>query len=282
MYLKIKKNGLFAYEWDSEIQKNVGKRVKKDRVLSKLRENCFIDKDVTLIDIFRMVASYKLLKYFIQSYSWCQAIDEFHEQAEEPIRNDENDDEKLDYLEIYHIVDSYDSKNKIQIDKSTAFHAKGKVKESVLGKLTDGNYSISCAPMYELADLPVRLRKKIEIYEPWQKKKFPKILFEGESYFTLLEILDAIYWEISFHGGPQEKDKFRDSLKSFKENIDLGIEKIYSFDELKEKLGLPSEPEDQENKMKIFLTGEMAEILGVDPEDLAPVDPDLREELPEK
>jgi len=54
----------------------------------------------------------------------------------------------------------------------------------------------------------------------------------------LLDILDTIYYEISFHGSPENTKKVLEELKESVANIDEDdLSEYKSFDELKEELG---------------------------------------------
>lgn len=164
----IRKSGLFEVEWDGERRVNVLRRVKRSRVLSKLRLECKLAKDVTLIDIFRMVASYPTLKRFIAEYSWCWCIDELHAQAEEPIRT-EDDERPIDYLVVSwstsYKADRVINRNKTKsgyFNNGLDFRGVGTVQsDQAVEGLKKGdlieNYSVSMTPMYDIADCPVRL-----------------------------------------------------------------------------------------------------------------------------
>ncbi|MFX7752004.1 hypothetical protein ABTK01_20340, partial [Acinetobacter baumannii] len=75
----------------------------------------------------------------------------------------------------------------------------------------------------DLAHLPLKLDKELKI-TMWTKDGLD-IIFEGDKEFTLLEVLDAIYWDISFRGGPRENAEFIRQCKSQVETIKEDIEK---------------------------------------------------------
>ena len=157
----FKKKGLYETDYDEATDKNVLRRVKKREILHKLRIGCKIDDDVTLRDIFKIVDQYKVLKYFIAAYSWCGVIDELHAEALEPCQSLSEDKEPLDYLEVYwHGTKS----KKYGLSLHYGFHGIGRVaeeKKKELGADEDGlvHYSISASPLWELVDLPVKLKE---------------------------------------------------------------------------------------------------------------------------
>jgi len=77
-----------------------------------------------------------------------------------------------------------------------------------IGEPDDGttHYGIELIPLNNLIHLPVRLRPQMQIFKDYQK------LAEAPCTFTLLEILGGIYWEITSHGSPEERDKLRAEL----------------------------------------------------------------------
>lgn len=205
----ITKKGLQESVWVSEIQKYEVIPVDPLMVFSKLRMSCSIEDDVTLLDLINIVDGINHLKLFISQYSWCKAIDEFHAQAREPQRTDEN---PMEYLEVCW------SKMVGDFYPSTDFHGFGK--EPPDYEFPNGTglirYSVSYTPLYNLADIPLRLNP----------------VHNGKTrYFTLLEVLDAIYDDISFMGGPQDNIEFLEDMKCAVEEIRNGSVEEVSFKE---------------------------------------------------
>ena len=213
-------DGIFTHKWDGEQKQYIRKRVKKMTVCTQLRNNCVIAPGTTLGQIFAAVDKYKLLKLFISQYSWCQAIDEFHAQALEPIRN--FSEEKMTHLEIYwhSEVNMFTEKIKhpgglreriksADFELSVDFHGIGPSDDDKTNQ-----YSVSYSPMYDLVDLPVILKKEFVVCEPWKPDKKSEKILESKREFTFLEVLDAIYWDISFMGGPADNREFIEDMKS--------------------------------------------------------------------
>lgn len=244
--MKIKKDGLFFYKWSNKQKKYVEKKAKKSNILTYLRNSCYIDEGVTLQDIFNLVDSSKLLKFVISQYSWCPSIDEFHAQAKEPwIKNEEED---LHTLEInWHV--SKCSKNTLDFELYPNFHG--------LGEKT--TYSVSYTPVYELAHLPVVLNESFALYD---KNVHPKEIFKSTRHFSLLEVLDAIYDDISFVGSPEQNKKFLEELKETVKQIESGLPMV-PIEQVAKKLGCELEP--TQDEMKMLLHPKIVKQLGVDP-----------------
>lgn len=291
-YVEFTPDGLFAYKWSKKKRKNIRVRPKKLSIISELRSRCEIAEGTTLRQIFEAVDKYKFLKLVIAQYSWCRQIDEFHAQAREPLKGEDKD--PMDYLEIYHHpeVHQYTEKVKrpsgmrerttvVDFDTSVGFHGIGPSRdENGPANRDDGktNYSISYSPMYELADVPVKLNKEFKVYEPWDRTKHngenrQKELLTATREFSLLEVLDAIYWDISFVGGPAENAEFIEGLKEQVEEIKSGnvamIPMEQVFKDLKDE---DEEPKpDEPGKMKVLMHPDVARLFGVDP-DKIPLD----------
>ena len=199
-YVEFTPDGLFVVGYKG---KNlVRRKIKKSRILSYLRMRCEIAEDTKLIDIFNTVENYQSLKKVISFYSWCSSINEFHVQAQEPTSNSAT---KIEYLEIYTHHCSYQQKL-IDLEVDIGFHGIGK----------NMSYSVSCTPMYEIAHLPVKLKKEV-VFWGLNKQKM-----DATTCYSLLEVLDAIYFDISFYGNPEQNQEFLEELKQRVDDINSG------------------------------------------------------------
>ena len=252
MTVFFNKAGLFYEKWNAEKRKNVRRRVKKMTAWTHLRDACEIEDGVTLLDIFHTVDQYKMLKMFISQYSWCAALGDFHAQAEEPdLSGEEEDpDEAMTHLEIYWHADySQFSKDPAYIELSPSFHGIGKPTAEEMGHCQDGKkyWGIDFSPMYKLADLPVKLDTGVEFFKPRDYKPGRKPIIKAERSFSLEDVLDAIYWEISFHGDPQGKRERLEELKERVDSIKDGTAKLIPADEVFKDLGLEEDEMIYEN-----------------------------------
>lgn len=181
-----------------------------DDVLKCLRVNCSIEPGTTLKDIFNVMDKYPELKGLIQKYSWCHDLPAFQEQMR--LTPKAIDDVK--YLEVYHEIhyDTYDGV--AELSYGPAFHGVG-----------DQLYSVSVSPMNELGHLEVRLNEKFQVDETLRKPLRNNTLLSSVKKFCLLDVLDAIYWDISFYGGPSRNEAFLNELS----NLDLDSLDVTGF-----------------------------------------------------
>lgn len=154
---------------------------------------------------------YKLLKSFISFYSWCPSINELNLDAFTPVTEDKKSNIK--YLRISWSASDFKWKNKKEFNESPDFIGVGIDEEGL-----ETRHSVSYCPLYEIAYLPVVLDTTFKIFEESVLKS--KDLYESTKDFTLLDILDAIYWDISFVGGPKQKEEFLDKLNDRLDEID--------------------------------------------------------------
>jgi len=290
-HIEFTPNGLVLHKWNSSKRKFVRKRPKKLSIITHLRSRCEIAEGTTLKQIFETVDKYKFLKLVISQYSWCRQLDEFHAQAQEPQRFDPDDTDPLEYLELYHHPEVHKLTEKkkhpggmrestitVDFDTSVGFHGIGPAKEDMKSAaLPDGNknYSVSYSPMWKLADLPVRLNKTFDVYEPFDTnnpKKRPEKLLTATREYTLLEVLDAIYWDISFMGGPEDNANFIEQMNETMDQIKSGqvpmipIEQV--FTDMKEETPDNASEEDEPKKMKVLMHPDVARFFGCDPDSI--------------
>jgi hypothetical protein len=238
-HVEISKRGLYFHKWNGNKRKDIPQRVKEENVLSHLRRECRIAEGTTLGQLFKAVDSYEVLKLFFSQYSWCP-VQEFHDQAREKTRT--KSDEPLDYLEISWIADSGKRRDDTWFEMYQEFMGYRVVKkdqELYGAKYKKGElirYGTSCCPMYDLTDVPIRLNEEV-IVQPRQDNnlKCKKPIIESRKSFSLLDVLDSVYDEISFHGGPKQSAAFLQEMKETVEKIKSGKLKTKPFSEVMEK-----------------------------------------------
>jgi len=93
-------------------------------------------------------------------------------------------------------------------------------------------YAVEFTPLYDLADYPVKLNTDIKVYGPFPQEGPLEVALEGSQSFSLLEVLDAIYWEVSFCGGPDEVAEKRRDLLDRVDEIESGEAKLHPIDEV--------------------------------------------------
>lgn len=289
--VEFTQEGLFYHRWNRKQKKFIKKKVKKLNVLKHLRDICTIENGVILKQIMNTVDSYKLLKLVISQYSWCSSIEDFHKQVNEENQFDPNDDqdEIIEYLEVYRQADAKELVEKIKhpgglrerirtisYEANYDFHGKGictSKKEGMdYATGSDGKvrYGVSYTPLWKLANLPVIIREEFDVYESFDSKRhnknnLPEKLLTTKKEFSLLEFLDAIYWDISFMGGPQDNEQFLQSMKTQVEEIEKGNVPLIPFEQVSKRLGFEVKETEEKDEPKILMHPSVASFFGVDP-----------------
>ncbi len=206
--VRIAKQGLQSFSWDSELGQNVEEKV--PTFLVRLRCACEIETGVTLGDIFTAVSRDRALASFLGDYSWCN-VDAFHTEAEKPARASSLT--RLELIKRLEIDSEYDAGERVE------FHGVGPPDEELrkLGVTADEvPWGISLSPVNELVSLPVVLNHSASVTERYKEVRTASVSF------TLLEVLSEIYFEISFHGSPDARDGFRDELHLRAAEVEAG------------------------------------------------------------
>jgi hypothetical protein len=226
-FVRFTKNGLVAFSWSPEKREYLPEEPDERGNVVNLRSRCEIEPGTTLGDIFKAVETDVILKDVIAFYSWCSPIDEFHAEAKKPkplIFDTPMVELVLEgYAEVHTTRKPKEGEPKMRFD-GVYLHFGGIGEDGV-------NYSISCTPMYELADVPVRLVTTVDFRKDYKDRPFGE---EPLEYcYSLLDVLDAIYFDISFHGGPKENKEFIEMLNERMEEIESGSAKLVEmkFDE---------------------------------------------------
>jgi hypothetical protein len=196
----ITKGGLQALKWDGEVRQYVEQQIRSG--LHVLRCACHIDADVTLADIFRAVEQDQDLLKFLEQWSWCD-LDAFHTEARKPTTAASD----LSYIEIakYFEWDEHEAQETIDVSGIGEPDEHGMT-----------HYGLDFTPVNQLVHLPVRLRPEMEI------RKDHKKLGEAPCTLTLLDVVGEIYFEISFYGTPEDRDRESAQLRESVREIEEG------------------------------------------------------------
>lgn len=221
----LRKNGLYNLETKSYIEDN--------QIMKYLFSECNIEPGYTLTDLFMLVEKDTekdgFLKDFIIEFCECFYIDEYIAE----VKKEHKDDFELSSVEIY----AKCAIHKNHIDSSTICH----------GIYPPGSEYTSCAldfsPLNEYCFLPLVLKKDVYI---WSRNKSKYHEYGNFNYrFNLLDILNGIFEEISFHGSVENRDARLQDLKGMVDEINENVDKIISHDSVEEKYLSDEEDNDE-------------------------------------
>lgn len=172
MHITINKSGFALIDDDSKVNTI-------EELVPHLRSRCLIDEGLTLLDIFTAVEKSSDGVEFLRRYCRCRAIEEFHKEA----KAEANKSSELSILNIeWRVEDLTD-------DFSLYPHVFGR------GTDPDITYGLDFMSLSNVSRLPITLSSKVKIGETTYKKQF-----------NLIDVLDAIYWEISWYGSPAKRN----------------------------------------------------------------------------
>lgn len=210
-------------------------KIHTDEIINFLSDDVEFGESVTFERLFDIIADnvFKFNEIFYSSLGG-HPLEPFLQE----IQNNPTEVIESDYLEIRWFSDKYE--NELNIHPSIGGFS---IKE-------DQNYAIDFVSLNNLKNLNIKLERMVKIFDyskmkedlPESEDKETKDyqIELGNKNFTLFDMFNAIFYEITFHGGPQDKKErfndLEDTIDDVKESIELEEDKGISFEELIEKL----------------------------------------------
>lgn len=154
------------------------------------------------------------------------------------IENNPTESIQSDYLEINWYCDKYE-------DELNIYPSIGGVSLKENEK-----YAIDFVSLNNLKELNVRLNREIKIFDyEKMKEELPESenketkdyqIDMGNKNFSLFDLFNAIFYEITFHGGPQDKKErlndLEDTMDEAKEKFESNENQSITFEEMIERL----------------------------------------------
>lgn len=204
-------------------------------IINFLSENVELGESVTFKRLFNIV-SFNVEKFNDIFYS---ALGGYNlEPFLQEIENNPTQTIESEYLEIHWFCEKYEDEFSLYpslhgvSSKSSEVYAIDFVSLNNLK-----NYNIRINPRVEIVDYNKIQNTKNDVEEESDSK-----LDLGDKYFTVFDLFSAIFHEISFYGGPQDKkEKFKELEESI-EKVENNLEnikeenKLFSFEEMLDKL----------------------------------------------
>ena len=234
--MKICKGGkLKGSKYNKILKKNEEVDLTKDLILH-LNDECDLEDNLILKDVLLLVKNHSdfLSPIVTSSESW------LGELIEEGLNNPFEVSNDVHTLELKWCgnLNNWSGEEKLE----TYVHFEG------LGVIPDDesykdwpkdqpvNYAIDMSAINTLSELPIKLNKKMTVYDE-RNKKFNEVFLEVTADFSLLDVLKGIFWELSFHGSPKDRNVRVKELKQSIEDIESGKAKTIPWEELKLKKG---------------------------------------------
>jgi hypothetical protein len=240
--IHIRKSGFVVSEWNSDI------REYQDEAFVPMRHLRYgvthIEDGVTVGDVILFVSRDKFLKEFFTEYSSCP-IDDFATAVEFTSPKPGS----LSYCEVSAHCEvntsrhpKYKALSDREIEFHLDFHGVGPLDcdESWEGGRKIGeiinNWSISELTMEQLSPLPIKLTQNSSMqHHDSLNDEYNKVdLRDLDHCPSLLDFLDCILYDISFSGGPAQREAFMENIKELAEGVMDGSLKTVPFN-LQEK-----------------------------------------------
>jgi hypothetical protein len=143
------------------------------------------------------------------------------------IENNPTETIESEYLEIHWVAEKFEN----DLSLTPAFH----------GISTKDSYALDFTSLNNLKNHNIRLNKSVDVFNFKEENEELKHINLGEKSFTLFELFNAIFFEISFHGAPQDKkerfEEIEESIKEVEGNLEEMKEsgELISFDDMIKK-----------------------------------------------
>ena len=146
----------------------------------------------TLKDVFNCIRNSKVPISYLKKILKCGYLEEYIEEANKKNNKPSKEYSKINYLQVYLTK---------EIDNDKTYWSFDGVGEE--DKIGCNKYALDFTPLYEIADLKIRVSNIIENYDMVNKKiiktKFTPLLM-------LVELLHAVAWEVSWNGSIENRE----------------------------------------------------------------------------
>lgn len=209
----LTKNGFRKNEWNGEIRQY--EDVAIESILHELRGACCIEQGVTLGDIFAAVEQSEPLCVILGEWAWCNCA-AFHKEIRRPSA-------------------ATSTLKRIALSRTAEIEKDG---EFTFGLDVDGRddtetrWAIDFTPVNELRELPVTLEATFTLWD-WRADEPIKQELKTDCY-SLLEVLGELYYEVSFHGSPADRNDKHAELVDAVQSVKDGTAKLVPFELLKD------------------------------------------------
>jgi hypothetical protein len=216
-----------------------------NKAISYIREACELEEGVTLKDLFLLLQpEVDLFQVIFQNW--------LKEYVEYGLNNPGKpagtyDPEEIEYLELY--WDLYFDSEALYGHSRPSFHGVGyELRENLYWK-QDGSeelgepqwqqgeripWGLMGSDLLSFINKPLKLNNKLTIYDDnldGDPSTYGKVLAEySNPTYTLFNIIEGVFWEISFHGGISESKEFSEELKEAADKVRSGEAKTVPFD----------------------------------------------------
>jgi hypothetical protein len=209
-----------------------------DRAHEYLFAHLALDSALTLGDVFRLLEASPVLKQVFRRDFADELCDEARKGAVTADPRDATSPERIEFLELYQqwsldtSTQTYTATQRLHLH-GVGFELDADAPDYYRKKGERIQWSVSLTPLREMLELPVRVNPEVCLTEDdVNAKAFGDEVAKGRHPdVTLGQVLDGVLYELSFHGGPQERADFRSGLDEQLAEIKTGTAELVSGDD---------------------------------------------------
>jgi len=198
-----------------------------------------LDASLTVGDIFRLLDASPVLKQVFRRDFAEELCREARKGSLDAEPNNADLPEGIEFLELYQQWNldtsnqTYTSTQRLELHR-VGFELQADAPNYHRKKGDRIQWSVSLTPLRELLALPVRVNPELRVMEDdINAKAFNDEVLKGKHPdVTLGQVIDGIVYELSFHGGPQERAEFRSGLDDQLAEIKAGTANLVSGDDI--------------------------------------------------
>lgn len=234
--VEIRKGGTLYYtDWEDGkwTEENV-----TETINNHLFDLCYFENGLILRDIFNVVESNIDLFKIIMPY---EQIDEIIEESKTACSPENNEKQDISLLLGWCVEHEKEFK---ELAVHTTFDGVTHEdrKEEIEGDIGNGRIGLDFLPANHLIDCEIRQNRRFDVCAGigygLEVSKEPVMRLDCKS-FTLLEVIYGIFFELSFHGNPKERDErgneVVESIKQVEQDMAEGRLKSISMDEFEKE-----------------------------------------------
>ena len=213
--LKIQKDKILYYPYkESKRFRNLTKI--KGGIFKKMNDDVEIAANVTFGDFFHLLIKEKNLIDLIFSASLCSFP--FASLIQDFKKKTESLDDEDQFLEIFWHVDFDEDELSVYPGIQLIEIKKGNKNEKI-------TFGLDFLSLSALKEYPLKLNENLEIIDYKNPLKNSDLILKTTKKYTLYEITDAIFYELTFYGTPQMRDKEGESILEQVKDIETAKEK---------------------------------------------------------
>lgn len=222
----------FGFDFDDNYYKNM---TDEGGLMKSLSQEVRFSSDLTFRDFFRhLLREKEAIHNAFQSTIGAIRLDDFIEDIETNKKREIK-------LESVQISCRPEVNKKKELELRISFSGKDKKTDGNRENGVETSYGMGFSSLSTYADLPFRLNNLFRIEQYYDLEK-PLTVLELTKKYTLYEVVNAVLYEITWHGIPTMRDKQLKDLRKRVKKIDSGEEKMIRHEEvvkeLKEKINL--------------------------------------------